>query len=44
MEEAKLAGDEWPPLRAGLFQRSYSHFEKVVERFKSELLDKLSWA
>lgn len=43
LEEAKRDGDNWSPLRAGLFRGSYEHFAKVAEQFKSELLDHLPW-
>jgi len=43
VEEAKRDGDNWPPLRAGLFRGSHARFEQVVERFRTELLHKLTW-
>jgi hypothetical protein len=43
IEEAKRAGDKWPPLLAGMFQGSYAHFAEVAARFKTGLLDKLQW-
>lgn len=43
VEEAKREGDNWPPLRAGLFRGSSERFLEVAGRFQSELLNKLNW-
>ncbi len=43
VEEAKGEGDNWAPLRAGFFRGSHDHFAVVAERYRTELLDKLSW-
>jgi len=43
VEEAKREGDNWPPLRAGLFRGSHARFAEVAEMFKTELLSKLNW-
>jgi hypothetical protein len=43
LEEAKRAGDAWPPLRAGLFAGSYSRFAEVSENFKAQQLHGLPW-
>lgn len=36
-QQAKEQGDEWPPLKAGLFGGSYERFEKVVAGVEEEL-------
>lgn len=41
--EAKQEGDNWAPLRAGMFGGSISHFDAVVERFRAGLLSRLKW-
>jgi hypothetical protein len=43
VEEAKAEGDNWAPLRAGLFRGSHAHFAGVAERYRTGLLDKLPW-
>lgn len=43
LEEAKREGDDWPPLRAGLFKGSHARFAGVAEKFRTELLHKLNW-
>lgn len=43
IEEAKREGQNWPPLRVGLFRGSSERFLEVAERFKTELLHKLNW-
>lgn len=43
VEEAKREGQNWPPLRVGLFGGSLERFLKIAEQFKTELLDKLHW-
>ncbi len=42
VEAAKKEGENWPLLRAGLFQGSADRFLKDAETFKAQL-DKLSW-
>lgn len=41
VEEAKMAGDGWPPLRAGLFKGSQSHFAAVAEHVRTDCLERL---
>jgi uncharacterized caspase-like protein len=41
--EAKQEGDQWAPLRAGMFSGSISHFDEVVKRFQTGLLNRLQW-
>lgn len=43
LEEAKRDGDDWPPLRAGLFRGSHARFAEVAELFRSRLLHQLNW-
>lgn len=40
--EAESLKDQWPPLKAGMFEGSYERFIKVANSFK-ELLEKLNW-
>ena len=42
MEEAKKMGDNWPPVRAGLFKGSAERFLETAERYK-QLLDSFGW-
>ena len=35
-------GDNWPPVRAGLFKGSTKRFLKTAEEYK-QLLDKIGW-
>ena len=42
MEEAKRMGDNWPPVRAGLFKGSTKRFLEIAEGYK-HLLDSLGW-
>ena len=42
VEEAKQAGQDWGPLRAGFFRGSSERFLQVAEKFK-ELLKHLHW-
>ena len=42
MEEATKMGDNWPPVRAGLFRGSTQRFLDVAGRYK-QLLDRLHW-
>jgi hypothetical protein len=41
--EARKHRDNWPPLKAGLFQGSYQRFEQVAKRYENELLSRLNW-
>jgi hypothetical protein len=43
LQEAKDASDNWPPLKAGLFQGSYLRFNEVATKYKTEVLGKLHW-
>lgn len=43
VEEAKREGQDWPPLRVGLFNGSLDRFAEVAERLRTELLHKLNW-
>ncbi|MHC4397464.1 MAG: caspase family protein [Planctomycetota bacterium] len=42
LEEAKSQKDNWPPIKAGFFQSSYTSFEKVAKVIL-ELIEKRSW-
>jgi len=42
MEEAKSQGDNWPPIKAGMFRHSYDHFKEVASHIL-ELINKLNW-
>ena len=42
MEEAKIMGDNWLPVRAGLFKGSVNRFLEVAEGYK-KLLDSVGW-
>ena len=42
LNEAKLYGDEWSPLKAGMFGGSYERFDKISTEYK-ELLEKIGW-
>ena len=42
MEEAQRMGDDWPPIKAGLFRNSTQRFLEVADQYK-KLLDKISW-
>ena len=42
MEEAKRMGDNWPPVRTGLFKGSAKRFLEVAEGYK-QLLDRHGW-
>ena len=42
MEEAKRMGDNWLPVRAGLFKGSVNRFLEVAEGYK-KLLDRAGW-
>ena len=42
MEEAKRTGDNWPPVRAGLFKGSTKRFLETAERYEQRL-DSISW-
>ena len=35
-------GDDWPPIKAGLFRNSTQRFLEVADQYK-KLLDKSSW-
>jgi|ERR1044072_1251613 hypothetical protein len=43
IEEAKASGNEWPPLKAGLFGGSVDRFVTVAEDFQKEVLAHLRW-
>lgn len=43
VEEAKHEGEDWAPLRAGLFRGAIDRFLEVSGRFQTELLNKLNW-
>lgn len=43
LEEAKSAGDDWPPLKSGLFGGQIERFSAIAERFKTDTLSKLNW-
>ena len=42
MEEAKRMGDNWPPVRTGLFKGSTKRFLETAEEYK-QLLDRVGW-
>ena len=42
MGEAKRMGDDWPPVRVGLFKGSTKRFLETAERYKQRL-DILTW-
>ena len=42
MEEAKRMGDNWPPVRAGLFKGSTKRFLEIADGYKQRL-DSLGW-
>src|SRR5262245_27047949 len=41
--EAAQQKDDWGPVRAGLFHRSYARFEEPASKFENALLSKLGW-
>jgi len=43
LEEAKSAGDDWPPLKSGLFGGQIERFSAIAESFKADTLSKLNW-
>lgn len=43
VEEAKLAGDDWPPLKGGLFGGSIERFSAISQEFHQEVLARLHW-
>lgn len=43
LEEAKAAGNDWPPLKSGLFGGRIERFSAIAERFKTDTLSKLNW-
>ena len=43
LTEAAQLKDKWPPIASGLFGGSYTRFQYIAGRFKSELLDRLHW-
>ena len=42
MQDAERMGDDWPPLKAGLFGGSAKRFREVAETYKQSL-DRLGW-
>ena len=42
MEEANRMGDNWPPVRTGLFNGSTKRFLETAEKYK-KLLDSIGW-
>jgi len=42
LKEAEKEGNNWPPLKAGLFRSSYEHFKQIWESY-SKLIEKLHW-
>jgi hypothetical protein len=43
VEEAKTAGNDWPPLKNGLFGGNLERFSVIAEKFKTDTLSKLNW-
>lgn len=43
LDEAGKAGEEWPPLRSGLFGSSAERFKEIAKRYDAELLSRLGW-
>ena len=43
LAEARWAGVEWGPVRAGLFQGSSDRFEEVASTYREEVLQHLHW-
>jgi hypothetical protein len=43
LEEARRAGAEWGPIRAGLFHRSSDRFEEVASKYREGVLEHLTW-
>ena len=43
VQEASRRGDDWAPLKAGMFAGSHARFAEVARRFKEDLLDRLNW-
>jgi hypothetical protein len=42
-EEAKLAGDDWPALKGGLFGGSIQRFSDISQEFYENVLARLQW-
>ncbi len=43
VEAARGHSDEWEPLNAGFFQRSFERFDKLAVGFRDQVLSKLNW-
>ena len=43
VDEANREGQDWGPVKAGLFQGSPERFQEVAKRYKEGLLARLSW-
>jgi len=43
LAEVRQLGDAWPPLQAGLFDRSPRRFIDLLTEYKTEHTDKLFW-
>jgi len=43
LAEAEQQRDEWGPIQAGLFHRSYARFEQTAVKLEKEVLSKLNW-
>lgn len=41
--EADEMQDSWPPLKAGMFNGSFSRFKEVVTAYRTDVLKKLHW-
>jgi hypothetical protein len=42
-DEVKEWGEEWPLLRAGLFDGSLERLSQIMGLYKKEVLEKLHW-
>ena len=41
--EAESQGNDWPPLRSGLFGGSIDRFKNVTSQYQTRILDKSTW-